>query len=147
VLAYDLFQTPHHCSWHSLSYDSWSDLREKAEISKYARAALSQIRRGGAIVASSDPILDDDQDPPCYGAKLQYKAITEGAGGTLYCTGEYPSSKSVAPLEFSISDQGLKVSVKKSMTTPNTLLRPATVATGLSFPDKPVVRNKPAGFA
>ena len=25
-LQYDLLQSPHHCSWHSLSYDSWSDM-------------------------------------------------------------------------------------------------------------------------
>lgn len=29
VLEYDIMQAPHHCSWHSLSYDSWSDYREK----------------------------------------------------------------------------------------------------------------------
>src|ERR1700676_513523 len=44
VLAYDLMQTPHHCSWHSLSYDSWSEMHEEAELSKAAHAALSQIR-------------------------------------------------------------------------------------------------------
>jgi hypothetical protein len=32
VLAYDLMQTPHHCSWHTLSYDSWSEKREKGEV-------------------------------------------------------------------------------------------------------------------
>src|SRR2546427_2506447 len=31
VLEYDIMQAPHHCSWHSLSYDSWSDYREKAD--------------------------------------------------------------------------------------------------------------------
>ena len=30
-LAYDVLIAPHHCSWHSLSYDSWSDLGEEGE--------------------------------------------------------------------------------------------------------------------
>jgi hypothetical protein len=68
-------QTPHHCSWHSLSYDSWSELREDAEVSQDARSALSQIRDKGKIVASSAPIKDDDCDPPCWGAKREYEDI------------------------------------------------------------------------
>lgn len=108
ILAYDLMQTPHHCSWHSLSYDSWSEKREKAEISKNARSALSQIRSQGKIVASSCPIKDDDCDPPCYGAKLEYQKIVKGADGVFYCTEEYPTTKSPAPLEFSVAEAGFE---------------------------------------
>ncbi|MEZ1717912.1 metallohydrolase, partial [Pseudomonas aeruginosa] len=32
VLEYDIMQTPHHCSWHSLSYHSWSKCGEKAKL-------------------------------------------------------------------------------------------------------------------
>ncbi len=108
VLEYDLMQTPHHCSWHSLSYDSWSEKREKAAISAAARSALSQIRKGGKIVASSLPIVDDDCDPPCYGAKREYEKIARGANGTFYCTGEYPTSECPAPLEFYVSEDGFE---------------------------------------
>ena len=31
-LEYDLLLSPHHCSWHSLSYDSWGDWGEEAEV-------------------------------------------------------------------------------------------------------------------
>ena len=91
VLAYDLLQTPHHCSWHSLSRDSRSELGDKAKVSEDAKSALSQIHGGGTIVASSDPIKDDDKDPPCYAAKLEYESITDGAKGEFVCTGSYPS--------------------------------------------------------
>ncbi len=74
ALQYNMLQTPHHCSWHSLSYDSWSDLGGDAEVCKDARSALSQILPGGIIVASSCPIHDDDSDPPCIGAKREYVA-------------------------------------------------------------------------
>jgi hypothetical protein len=56
-------------SWHSLSYDSWSELGEDAEVSESARNALSQTRTGAVIIASSRPIEDDDNDPPSMRAK------------------------------------------------------------------------------
>lgn len=146
VLEYDLLHSPHHCSWHSLSYDSWSDLHEDAEVSPDARSALSQIRSGGIIVASSDQIKDDDNDPPCWGAKLEYEAITSEADGSFLCTGEHPNADSPAPLEFSVSEQGLARVVRKTA-TPGSLLRPAAAASAFAFPNKPVVPNKPAGFA
>jgi hypothetical protein len=108
VLAYDLMQTPHHCSWHTLSYESWSEKHEKAEVSKSARSALSQIRNAGKIVATSSPIKDDDCDPPCHGAKREYQKIVEGADGAFYCTGEHPTSASPAPLEFFVSKEGFE---------------------------------------
>ena len=49
VLEYDLLQTPHHCSWHSLSRDSRSDLGDKAKVSQDAKSALSQIHSGGTL--------------------------------------------------------------------------------------------------
>jgi len=106
ALEYDMLQAPHHCSWHSLSYDSWSEKREKGIVSKSAKSALSQILRRGAIVSSSCPIKDDDSDPPCYGAKLEYEAIVKGAKGKFYCTGEYPKVASPAPLEFLMAEEG-----------------------------------------
>ena len=80
-LEYDLLLTPHHCSWHSLSYDSWSDLGEDAEVSQDARNALSQTRAGAYLVSSSKEIKDDDNDPPCIRAKREYQAIANEASG------------------------------------------------------------------
>lgn len=145
VLAYDLLQTPHHNSWHSLSYDSWSELHEEAEVSKDAHSALSQVRAGGTIVSSSDPIYDDDNDPPCYGAKVIYQKIAQDAGGTFYCTGEYPTVDDVAPMEFCVTSAGLQLVTRRMPA--KSLLRPAAVAGGLAFPSKPVMPNKSAGFA
>lgn len=48
-LEYDILETPHHCSWHSLSYDSYSTYGEDAEVSPATRALhcsrWSQISR------------------------------------------------------------------------------------------------------
>lgn len=113
VLEYDIMQAPHHCSWHSLSYDSWSDYREKAKLDADARKALSQTRDGAVIVASCKPIADDDSDPPCIRAKREYVAIVDEAKGEFYCTGEYPSEKSVEPLVFTVTAQGVQPPSKK----------------------------------
>ena len=37
---YDLLLAPHHCSWRTLSHDSWSEKGEDAVVSKKARKAL-----------------------------------------------------------------------------------------------------------
>lgn len=114
VLAYDLLQTPHHCSWHSLSNDSRSEMGDKAKVSAAAKSALSQIRSEGYIVSSSCPIKDDDCDPPSHAAKAEYESITKDAKGQFRCTGEHPTEGSPAPMEFTVSDQKLKKSVRQA---------------------------------
>jgi len=117
VLAYDLLQTPHHCSWHSLSSDSWSELRGKAKVNPDARAALAQAHKGAVIVASSDPSKDEDNDPPCIRAKREYEAIATDARGEFVCVGEHPTEDDPEPLEFEIGNHGLTRKLKR-MTAP-----------------------------
>ncbi|HHK5112115.1 TPA: metallohydrolase, partial [Pseudomonas aeruginosa] len=59
------------------------------------------------------PIADDDSDPPCIRAKREYVAIVGEAKGEFYCTGEYPSEKSVEPLVFTVTTQGVQPPSKK----------------------------------
>ena len=108
-LTYDILLSPHHCSWHSLSHDSWSEMREDAKVSEYARRALSQARSGATIVASSNPIKDDNNDPPCIRAKREYEAIAKGVAGTFECVGERPSEKSPDVMEFEVGGHGLRL--------------------------------------
>lgn len=111
-LSYDILQTPHHCSWHSLSYDSWSDMGEDAEVCEEARSALSQARDGAMIVASSKAIKDDGSDPPCIRAKREYVAIAGDVDGTFKCVGEHPSEKSPDLMEFEIGRDGPRLKTK-----------------------------------
>jgi hypothetical protein len=108
VLAYDVLQAPHHCSWHTLSHDSWSELKEKAKVSADARSALAQARTGALIIASCKPIKNDDADPPCIRAQREYKDILAGAGGLFFCTGETPNTWAPEPLEIEITAAGAK---------------------------------------
>ena len=107
-LSYDILLSPHHCSWHSLSYDSWSEHGEDAEVCPDARNALAQTRDGAAIVASSNPINDDDNDPPCIRAKREYESIVDGAAGSFLCVGEEPSESSPGVLEFEVGRNGVR---------------------------------------
>lgn len=105
-LEYDLMQAPHHCSWHTLSYESWSDTKGQAKVSPDARKALAQARTGASIVSSSKPIKEEDQDPPCIGAKREYQKIVNGVRGKFHCTGEHPNEKDPKPLEFEVQKNG-----------------------------------------
>ena len=104
VLEYDVLVAPHHCSWHSLSWDSWSDCGEDAEVSGDARDALGQARRGAMIIASSNRILDDDNDPPCIRAKREYKAIAKDVKGEFVCVSDGSGD---APLELEVTSGGV----------------------------------------
>lgn len=108
ALEYDMLLAPHHCSWHTLSHDSWSELGEKVQVSTKARSALAQARSGALIVSSSKPIDDDENDPPCIRAKREYKSIL-GYSGIFKCTGEEPTRSKPKPLECEASNSGFKV--------------------------------------
>lgn len=105
VLEYDVLVAPHHCSWHSLSWDSWSDYGEDAEVSADARDALGQARSGAEVLASSKPIKDDDIDPPCIRAKREYKAIVAPHGGTFTCIADRSGTD---PYEIEVTYAGHK---------------------------------------
>ena len=123
-LGYDLLLPPHHCSWHSLSYDSWSELGEDAEVSEGARSALSQARKGAVIVASSKSITDDDSDPPCIRAEREYKAIVKDVGGEFICLGD----DGPEPLEFDVKPGGLeRVQKKEAKAAAAAVVTPAVI--------------------
>ena len=107
-LQYDLLLAPHHCSWRSLSHDSWSDNGEDAVVSEGARSALSQCKQGAIIISSSKPVVDDKNDPPCIRAKREYKSIL-GRSGHFKCTGEEPNKTRPKPLEIETTTSGFKV--------------------------------------
>lgn len=105
-LKYDILLAPHHCSWHSLSYDSWSEKGKDAAVCEDARRALSQTRRGAVIIASSKPIKDDKNDPPCIRARREYEDIAKAASGSFKCVGEHPSAQDPDVTEFEIVRAG-----------------------------------------
>jgi len=112
-LSYDILQTPHHCSWRSLSFDSWSDLGEDAKVDPDAREALSQTRKGAVIIASSKPIKKDDDNPPHERAKREYVDIVDGDDERFFCTDEYWADEDQA-LAFEIKASGIIRTIAKA---------------------------------
>jgi hypothetical protein len=105
-LEYDLLVAPHHCSWHSLSYDSQSK-NDNPQVNDNAMNALSQAKEGAFIVSQSKPITDKDSDPPSTAAKDEYVKIV--GENHFYCTDEYPEKKKPEPLEFRLTSGGLQM--------------------------------------
>ena len=105
-LAYDVLIAPHHCSWHSLSYDSWSEKGEKAKVSEAARNALGQPLSGALILASSKTVKDDESDPPCIRAKREYIDILDSVKGEFKCVAD---SAGDDPLVIEVSSAGPRV--------------------------------------
>ena len=102
-LAYDVLIAPHHCSWHSLSHDSWSEWGEDAEVSDDARSALGQANAQARIIASSKIITGDDSDPPCVRAEREYRSILSDCEGTFTCIA---SQSGDAPYEIEVTAGG-----------------------------------------
>lgn len=109
-LEYDLLLAPHHCSWRSLSWDSWSIFGEDAKVSPKARLALSQTRPGAEVLASSKPIEDDDDDPPCIRAKREYEGIVDEASGSFTCLADVSGPD---PYELEVTAGGPRPAERK----------------------------------
>jgi hypothetical protein len=112
-LTYDILQTPHHCSWRSLSFDRWSEMGEDVKVDEDARSALSRTRKGAVIVASCKPIKADDDNPPHERAKREYIDILEDDADRFFCTDEYWNDKKVA-LEFEVKSNGVVRKIGKA---------------------------------
>ncbi|QBJ11519.1 metallohydrolase [Rahnella aquatilis] len=106
VLQYDMLLAPHHCSWHSLSENSWSQYGENAKVNGAARNALGQARQGAVIISSSKQIVDDENDPPCIRAKREYVEILDDFDGLFCCMGDL---KDKAFIEFDVTQNGTLV--------------------------------------
>jgi hypothetical protein len=121
-LQYDILYAPHHCSWHSLSYDSQSDENVDPQICEKAKKALSQKRLGAFIVSQSKVISGKDEDPPSVEAKKEYEGIV--GSSQFICTNEYPKAEEPEPIEFNLTASGpqkifLKAKAKLSVASPH----------------------------
>jgi len=110
-LEYDILLAPHHCSWHSLSYDSQSQCDEP-EVAENAKSALSQAKEGAFIISSSKPIKNNDDDPPSHAAKEEYLTIVDKEH--FLCTEEYPKESDVAPIVLNLTSSGPQLKALKA---------------------------------
>jgi len=135
MLKYDILLAPHHCSWHTLSHDSFSDT-DDPQVSEAAISALSEARQGAVIVSSSDEIKDDKSDPPNYQAMKEYEGIMDGADGTFQCLADYKPSNGKAPevMTYKLTKNGPQEETKALNTSTSNAKKAArTAATGTLF--------------
>ncbi|WP_323902929.1 ComEC/Rec2 family competence protein [Aeromonas hydrophila] len=104
-LKYNILLAPHHCSWHTLSSESWKDSKGKAKPSDKALNALKNTKPGAYIVASSGKINNDYNDPPCYGAKKEYMNIVtqDDCKGSFKCVDDVKVEGDNVPLKLILS--------------------------------------------
>ncbi len=127
-LEYDILSAPHHCSWHSLSYDSQSN-DDDPQVCEDAKMALSQNKEGAFIVSQSKIIKNADQDPPSEAAKDEYLDIV--GEGQFICTNEHPNDNKPEPLEFNLTGDGPQ---KKGVPEKSKLSAAALSSTKESYP-------------
>lgn len=81
-LKWNILLAPHHCSW--TFFNSTSN---KDEIVEAANKILTdyQIGNNAHIIASSEEIKDNENDPPCYKAMKKYKSKLKNESN-FFCT-------------------------------------------------------------
>lgn len=128
LMEYDVLETPHHCSWHSLSHDSQSNC-DSPKVSNDAKNALSQIVDGGFIISSSKAIENDENDPPSYEAKKEYLTIADKKH--FLTTGEYPDKNDLEPIVINLTGSGPQ---EKSRKAKSKISSASSASTGQAFP-------------
>ena len=127
-LEYDILFAPHHCSWHSISYDSQSQ-DDNPEVCDNSKNALSQNKKSAFIVSQSKIIKNSDEDPPSEAAKKIYVEIV--GENQFICTNEYPDKKKPEPLEFNLTGYGPQ---KKGVQERSKLSQAALSSTREAYP-------------
>ena len=102
-LKWTIFLAPHHCSW-----SFFNDSDNKEEIKPSAEAILDkQIGNSAHIIASSNEIKDDNNNPPCYEAKQQYiKKLKSGSSHFLNTDTHSKVGNIPQPIVFKITANG-----------------------------------------
>lgn len=121
-LKWNIFLAPHHCSW---SFFNESD--NKKEIKPSAETILSkQIGNFAHVVASSDEIKNDDNNPPCYEAKQQYiKKLKAGSSHFLNTATHSKVGCIPQPLIFKINENGKTLMEKNVIAGTSSISNPA----------------------
>ena len=100
-LSWDLFLTPHHCSW---SFFNDTPSADNPEATDSSIELLNKKRDNAIVIASCNPIKRNDNNPPHYKAKQEYINIVEEEN--FLVTGEHPDESAPLPIIFEFSANG-----------------------------------------
>lgn len=131
-LEWNLFMTPHHCSW-----TFFNDSNNKGEVMPSAEIILSkQLNNNSYIIASSVKILDDDNNPPCYQAKTEYKNRLKNKDNFLNTAVDNTEGAIPQPIVFKIDNHGKRKVQSISSSGSSVISRPAPRAGSNNYAEK-----------
>jgi hypothetical protein len=99
-LAWDLLLAPHHCSWTFFSEGPSEDNEPSETVLKF----LDMKREGALVIASSKPIVDDDDNPPHFVAAERYRECV--GKSKLLCTADNKKDGVAVPIVMSMTSNG-----------------------------------------
>ena len=121
-LKWNIFLSPHHCSW-----SFFNESNNKKEIKPSAESILNkQIGSFAHIIASSNEIKNDGNNPPCYEAKQEYiKKLKAGSSHFLNTATHSKVGNIPQPIVFKISENGKTLKENATIAGTSSIANPA----------------------
>lgn len=120
-LKWNIFLAPHHCSW-----TFFNEPDNKEEVKPSAETIMKkQVGTMSYVIASSKEIKDDDNNPPCYEAKKEYKKRLSNADNFLNTATNDIKNKIPQPIVFKIDKHGKRLVTPIVKASESTISRPA----------------------
>jgi hypothetical protein len=104
-LQWDIFLSPHHCSWTYFNNVPYADPEENKTPKDSSLKILDYKKTDAKIIASCKLIVDNDDNPPHYQAKQQY--VKKVTNSSFLNTASEPKEKEPEPILFEITDSGI----------------------------------------
>jgi len=104
-LKWDIFLSPHHCSWTFFNNVPYADPEENKTPKDTSLKILEYMKDEAKIIASCKLILNNDDNPPHYQAKQQY--IKKVSTSNVLNTATEPNEKEPEPIIFEIAASGI----------------------------------------
>tara|TARA_R110000868_G_scaffold220270_3_gene471474 strand:+ start:5005 stop:6195 length:1191 start_codon:yes stop_codon:yes gene_type:complete len=106
ALKWDIFQTPHHCSWTFFNDTPYKDADRGIDNSEAKQTSIDILNyklSGGKVIATSKKIVNDKDNPPHYPAKNEYVDVV---GATYFENTQEFYEEFDKPIVFEIDDLG-----------------------------------------
>mgnify|MGYP001026220237 FL=1 len=101
-LKWDIFLAPHHCSW-----TFFNDSSDKEKVMPSADEIMKkQLGSRAYVVASSNAIMNDGKNPPCYQAQTEYKKRLGNKDNFLNTATDHLKGSISQPIVFKIAETG-----------------------------------------
>lgn len=103
-LKWDIWLAVHHCSWTFFNDVPYNAKEENKTPKDYSLKLLDYGRKGGYIIASCKPIVDNEDNPPHFKARKEY--LTKVGSDHFLNTAIHPNEEKPEPIVFEVTDTG-----------------------------------------